>query len=425
MKAFLYLRVSSEEQARHGYSLEAQETALKEFCDQNHHIILGIYRDEGISGRKPYTKRPAMMQLLDDLEMVKPNIILFTKLDRWFRSVKEYYKVQDILDKNKVDWKAIHEEYDTSTASGRLYVNIKLSIAQDEADRTSERIKAIQAQQIAQGKVLGGNPPFGYKIENKRIVFGENIHIVREAIDHYMMHQSMRATARYINDLHGLNMTTMQFSRLFRSTILKGEYRGNTAYCEPLISPQEWDKLQLALSKNVKQTPSKRVYLFTGLLRCPKCGRNFSSCTDGRTKRYRCQCYRMGICDMAHSASEKKIEAYLLDHIEKDFDVQVRQKPKRKKESPKKYRDRLKRLNDIYLLGNITETEYRKKSADLQRTIAELSKEPKQVEDVFVANWKDVYKMLDEEHRRAFWRNLVSEIKINDNGDPVGIICTN
>ena len=148
MKVFLYVRVSSEEQVKHGYSLDAQEQALKEFCEHNKHIILGIYRDEGISGRKPYTKRPAMVQLLNDLERVKPDIILFTKLDRWFRNIKEYYKVQDILDKNKVYWKAINEEYDTSTASGRLYVNIKLSIAQDEADRTSERIKDVQDQLV-------------------------------------------------------------------------------------------------------------------------------------------------------------------------------------------------------------------------------------------------------------------------------------
>ena len=138
MKVFLYERVSSEEQVKHGYSLDAQDEALREFCEKNNHVILGVYRDEGISGRKPYTKRPAMVQLLRDVETIKPQMILFTKLDRWFRNIKEYYKVQDILDRYKVDWKAINEEYDTSTASGRLYVNIKLSIAQDEADRTSD-----------------------------------------------------------------------------------------------------------------------------------------------------------------------------------------------------------------------------------------------------------------------------------------------
>lgn len=165
MKVFIYERVSSEEQAKHGYSLDAQHEALTEFCKTHDHIILGEYRDEGISARKPYTKRPAMLQLLQDVETIKPDMILFTKLDRWFRNIREYYKVQDILDKNKVGWKAINEEYDTSTASGRLYINIKLSIAQDEADRTGERIKDVQGQLVAQGKWLGGRTPFGYKVE--------------------------------------------------------------------------------------------------------------------------------------------------------------------------------------------------------------------------------------------------------------------
>ena len=85
MKVFLYERVSSEEQAKHGYSLDAQHEALTEFCDRHNHVILGVYKDEGISARKPYTKRPAMVQLLNDLERIRPDIILFTKLDRWCR----------------------------------------------------------------------------------------------------------------------------------------------------------------------------------------------------------------------------------------------------------------------------------------------------------------------------------------------------
>ena len=93
MKVFLYERVSSEEQAKHGYSLGAQHEALTDFCERHSHVVLGVYKDEGISGRKPYTKRPAMVQLLHDLERVQPDMILFTKLDRWFRNIKEYYRV--------------------------------------------------------------------------------------------------------------------------------------------------------------------------------------------------------------------------------------------------------------------------------------------------------------------------------------------
>lgn len=422
MKAFLYMRVSSEEQARHGYSLDAQEEALKEYCEKNNHVIVGVYRDEGISGRKPYTKRPAMVELLRDLETIKPDVILFTKLDRWFRNIKEYYKVQDILERNKVDWNAINEEYDTSTASGRLYVNIKLSIAQDEADRTSERIKDIQAQQVAQGKSLGGSPPIGYTIKDKKIVFGDDIQITKDAISHYMLHQSAHATTRYLNNLYGKSYTHIHLVRLFRSPILKGEYRGNTAYCEPLITPEEWNRLQEIMAKNIKHASRKNVYLFTGMIRCPVCGRKMGGCYGEGRKYYRCNRHYDGSCEMSHTVNEKKVERWLLENIEEDFKIKVTMRPKEKREDPKKYRDRLKRLNDIYLMGNITESEYREKSAEIQRKIAEIVKKPSRKSQNFAANWKEVYADLDDEHKRMFWRKLISEIVITVEATPVEII---
>lgn len=413
MKVFLYERVSTEEQARHGYSLDAQDDALKEFCKKNEHVIVGIYRDEGISGRKPYTKRPAMVQLLNDLSLVKPDMILFTKLDRWFRNIKEYYKVQDILDKNKIDWKAINEEYDTSTASGRLYINIKLSIAQDEADRTSERIKDVQTQLVAQGKVLGGSVPLGYAIKDKKIVFGDNIGITKEIIRHYKLHQSAHATARHINDLHGLNYTHTHIIRLLRSPILKGEYRGNTAYCEPLISSEEWSEIQDVISNNIKHASKKNTYLFTGMIYCPVCGRRMAGCYDGERKYYRCPNRYYGTCDMKHIVNEKKIEKWLLENIEENFKVNVTMKPKVKQENPKKYQDRLKRLNEMYLLGNISQTEYKTKSAEIQKKIAEIQKTPPLKTQNFASNWHDLYAELDDEHRRMFWRKLISKIVIS------------
>ena len=416
MKVFIYERVSSEEQAKHGYSLDAQHDALTEFCKKHSHVILGEYRDEGISARKPYTKRPAMLQLLRDVEIIKPDMILFTKLDRWFRNIKEYYKVQDILDRNKVDWKAIHEEYDTSTASGRLYVNIKLSIAQDEADRTSERIKDIQAQQIAQGKVLGGTVPFGYKIVDKRVVFGDDIHIVEEAIDHYLLHQSAHATTRYLNDKYGLTMTHTHLIRLFRSTLLKGEYRTNLNYCEPLISSDKWDALQEVIQKNVKHASRKNVFLFSGLIKCPVCGRKMAGCHDRGRMYYRCAQHYYGTCAMAHTVNEKKLEQWLLDNIEDDFKVKVTMKPKQKKDDPKKYKDRLQRLNDMYLLGTISQEEYKDKSAVLLKQIAEASKNAPLKTQIFASNWKDLYLRLDAEHRRSFWRGIIQQIVVNEQG---------
>ena len=353
-----------------------------------------------------------MLQLLRDVETIKPDMILFTKLDRWFRNIKEYYKVQDILDRNKVDWKAINEEYDTSTASGRLYVNIKLSIAQDEADRTSERIKDVQGQLVAQGKVLGGRPPFGYKIENKRLVFDENIGILKDAIDYYMLHQSAKATCRYINEKYGLAITHIRLNGMLKATTLKGVYRDNPNFCEPLLTTEEWDKLQALLGRNIKYT-NHRTYLFSGLIKCPVCGKNMSGCCFGWGKYYRCKDAGLGICGNKHLVNESKLEKWLLENIEEDFKVNVTMKPKQQRDDPKKYRDRLNRLNEMYLLGNISQAEYKARSAEIQQKLAEIAKTPPLKSQNFVSNWKDLYQELDEKHKRLFWRNLISGIDVS------------
>lgn len=423
MKVFIYERVSSEEQAKYGYSLDAQHEALTEFCKANNHIIVGEYKDEGISGRKPYTKRPAMLQLLNDLEKVKPDMILFTKLDRWFRNIKEYYKVQDILERNKVDWKAIQEEYDTSTASGRLYINIKLSIAQDEADRTGERVKAVHRQLAMQGKVLGRSVPFGYKVVDKRVVFSEDIDAVKDALEHYMLHGSLRLTTRYINDKYGKHLDHNSIKHLFTNTLLIGEKYGNPNFCEPIMTPEEFNALQVKMQSNIKEASKTRTFLFTGLMKCPKCGRRLSGTGDMYDhKYYRCMKRYYGLCDFDKYVSEKKLEQWLLDNVEEDYKVKVTMKPKQVREDPQKYRERLKRLNNMYLLGNITDAEYKTQSAKIQHKIAELQKKPTVKTQIFTANWKDLYRELSEENRRSFWHSLIKEIAVDLEGQPIEVL---
>ena len=130
----------------------------------------------------------------------------------------------------------------------------------------------------------------------------------------------------------------------------------------------------------------------------------------------------MNDCKMSHNVSEKKVEQWLLDNIEEDFKVNVTLRPKAKREDPKKHRDRLKRLNDIYLMGNISESEYKAKSADLQRKIAELSKQDQPKPKSFEKGWKDLYEMLTEENKRSFWRSLIKEVKVDENGQPIKIL---
>lgn len=136
-RAALYIRVSTEEQAMHGYSLDAQREALTHYARNHGMEISSIYIDDGVTARKSFRVRPQFNRMLQDVQADKLDIILFIKLDRWFRNVSDYYEVQKILDAHNVDWAATEEQYDTTTANGRLNLNIRLAIAQDESGRTS------------------------------------------------------------------------------------------------------------------------------------------------------------------------------------------------------------------------------------------------------------------------------------------------
>ena len=161
----LYIRVSTEEQAINGDSLRTQREALTKFALANHYHIYGIYEDDGFSATN--LNRPALQRLLEDVRKNKINRILLTKLDRLSRGVRNYYKVLDVLDAHCVFWQTIFEKYDSSTASGRLHINIMLSVAENESAQTSERIRSVFNNKIHQKEIISGKIPIGYKKEEK------------------------------------------------------------------------------------------------------------------------------------------------------------------------------------------------------------------------------------------------------------------
>ena len=166
----LYLRVSHEEQVISHLSLDAQKEALTKHAKERGYSIVDIYADEGITARKQLKKRKELQRLLEDVKKDKIDLILVTKLDRWFRNIKDYYAVQEILEAHNCNWRTIFENYDTSTASGRLHINIMLSVNQDECDRTSERIKAVFKHKKENKEVCSGSVPYGHYIdENKHL----------------------------------------------------------------------------------------------------------------------------------------------------------------------------------------------------------------------------------------------------------------
>ena len=319
-RAALYIRVSTEEQARHGLSLPEQRAALETYAAQHEYLVAEIYEDPGISARKSYKKRPALLRLLEDCKAGKIDVILFIKLDRWFRNVGSYYAVQDILDQCGVSWQATQEDYETTTAAGRLKVNIMLSVAQDEADRTSERIKFVFEGKRERREALTGNAPTGYRLEGKKLVKDEK---TEQAVDaffkKYLASGSVSEAQSLVLTEHQFKIEYQLASKMLDSPAYYGFYYGVEDMCPPYITKDEFEKIQTMRARTVRKVKENRVYLFSGLICCGECGYRLGGRTNTRSKTpfYNCPShYIRRACGNNVNLSERKIEAYIMDSID-------------------------------------------------------------------------------------------------------------
>ena len=167
-RAAIYIRVSTWEQAVHGKSLTAQKEYLENYAETHGMKVVGVYADEGQTARKELKKRKAIHALLADVKENKIDVILFWRMDRWFRNVSDFYKVQDVLDAHGTHWIDVGEpNINMETRDGRLSLNLALAIGQNEVDTTSERIRFTVDNTIKNGGMVWGevNLPLGYKIE--------------------------------------------------------------------------------------------------------------------------------------------------------------------------------------------------------------------------------------------------------------------
>jgi len=424
-RAALYIRVSTEEQAMHGYSLAAQRDALTKYAKEHDLFIVDYYTDEGKSAHKKYTSRPEFMRLLHDVEADKLDLILFIKLDRWFRSVKDYYKVQEILDAHHVSWQTTEEQYDTTTTNGQLYTTIRLALAEDEANRTSDRIKFVFESKLARKEVIGGGIPFGYKIENKHLVPNpETVDMVRDLFEHYRVHNNKGAALRHIREKYGKNIAIASFTKMLRDTRYKGVYRGIEGYCEPIIDPAVFDSFQTVPTVRGNQT--KRVYIFSGLISCKECGYRMAGIYCPSYYYYRCNQYQIQLCSHRHLVSESFLERWMLDNVREKFShfASNYQSKATEREKPLINRSSIMRkmtkLKDLYMDDLIDKETYRRDYEKYAAMLAEIpaptksSVDIKAIQDMISEGFRTTYEKLDREGRRAFWRGIIKRIVIDN-----------
>lgn len=446
LRVALYIRVSTEEQVLHGYSLQTQEEVLTQYARDHGYKIVNIYRDEGHSARKSALKRPVMQELLADVEAGKIDQILFIKLDRWFRNVREYHKIQEILERHNVTWQATMENYSTATADGRLKVNIMLSVAENESDRTSERIKFVfDGKRRRKEWCFTGGPaqwPYGYKPQMidgvKRCVKDPATEpIVQDFWDYVVKYSSVRKAGMYCCEKYGITRNYRTWTITARNDLYTGTFKGVEGYCEPYVSRSDWERI-IAGHEIIKKTQRpERVYLFTGLIRCPCCGNTlkatFKTYPNDRSKEfngYRCNNAKLRTCSFRHQLSERKIEKYLLENITNELNdyilgVEAEEAKKQRKPNPQdvvNLTERLRRLNMIYMAGNLSDLEYaaqaKQLNADIAKAKAEAASQPqpaniRAIKDFLCSNFLDLYSTLSKEDQRRMWRSLIAEIYVD------------
>ena len=443
-----YIRVSTQEQKLHGISLDAQKEKLQEYAERHNLKIVEWYMDEGVSGRKLIRRRPELQRMIRDAEKGKFDRIIFIKLDRFFRSVAEYHECMKRIE--PILWTATEEKYDLTTANGRAFVNMKLTIAELEADQTGERIDLVNEYKVKTGQPLSGSVPFCLTIvqigDRKRIVKNpETAEIMEDLLQHIWTHQSKSKTVKYINSKYGMDMGQPSLTKLLKNTMLYGEYRGNPNYLTEenrYMTKEDFDKLQNMLSRQVKDNSTKHDYIFSGLIKCPECGKVLKGTmfteknpngTRYRHHKYRCQKHSSrGTCSYNKVVNEVTIEKLMLENIEsilEDAKIKsaeiVESIPENNAMEIKELQAELDRLNYSWQKGRIKDVEkydreYDELTAKIeaaqQKHVEVIKQDFSKAEAALAGDWKTIYEALDNAHRRAFWRSFVKSIEVDWSG---------
>ena len=441
IRTAIYMRVSSDQQAKEGDSIPAQRAALRDYIDAHDNLTFaGEYLDDGVSGTRE--DRDELQRLLADVRSGQIDKILVTKLDRLYRSIRHYLNLQDTLDKYGVNWLAIWEPiYDTSTPQGKLIINQMMSIAQFEAENTGSRIRQVQAYKVTQGEVISGTVPMGYSIVNKHLVPDDKAPMVLDLFRYYDRTGCLADMARYALEKYGIDRHASTWRRFLKNKKYIGMFRGNPAYCPAIVDNDLFQSVQRKLSMNIKSYPDRDTYVFAGLIVCYSCGKKLTGThIHVRSKNgtphvymgYRChRRYDANKhCNGTRTRYESTIEKYLISNLRsylEDYITRVRTEMAPHVDSTKKraaINKKLTRLKELYVNDLISLDEYKadKEKYELElRTLESTSLiEPpdlsKYEKFLTMQDIEGMYYSLERQDRQFFWRTMLKEIHIDKNG---------
>ena len=329
MIAAVYIRVSTEDQAREGFSLGEQKEKLLQLCAFKGYEVFKVYEDAGISA-KDMEHRPAFQEMLQDMRDGKINYIVAYKLDRVTRSVRDLEELISQLEKYNCYLVCDRDDVNTSTANGRFFVRMLTVLSQLEIEIVSERTKFGLNGAIKSGHIPGQRP-FGYKSADDKTMIIDNATrpYVEKIFDMYLEGKSFQQIANYFkeNDIYPKKKwrdTTIQ--KIIDNKIYMGDYEQYKRIgkqenlepivymnvVEPIISRAKWEECQRQKERNQRTYTRDRVYTFFQRLKCPNCSRIMKCKGSGGTKRK----YMYYTCEYCHiNFNEDHVEHLLRDFI--------------------------------------------------------------------------------------------------------------
>ena len=328
MIAGIYIRVSTEDQAREGFSLGEQQERLEDLCKFKRYKVHKIYQDAGISA-KDMEHRPGFQEMLSDMKNGIINCIVAYKLDRVTRSVKDLEALITELEENNCYLVCDRDEVDTSTANGKFFIRMLTVLSQLEIEIVSERTKFGLGGAIKAGH-LPGTCPLGYYRDKNKVVRIDNATngIVKRIFKMYLEGKSYYQIAEILKEEKVLyperKWTDSAIKQIINNQIYVGDYVRNktdkdkskrivyTDVVVPTISRAEWEEVQKQKEKNQQAFCRDRVYIFFQKLLCPKCG-SIMTCKapGGEKKKY--VYYNCSACH--YNLNESYVEDKLLNFI--------------------------------------------------------------------------------------------------------------
>lgn len=394
-KCGLYMRVSTEDQAREGFSLPEQRERLESFCKFKNYEIIDYYEDAGISA-KTGNHRPEFERLKDDIRAKKINTIVALKLDRITRSIYDWENLMTFLDENNAYLDCVNDEINTTSANGKMISRLLMSVSQNEIERTSERTKVGLAGAIKCGHIPH-IAPLGYKHEDKKLVIDYSTKdVVVRIFDLYYNGYSYQKISNLFNEEKVLGkdnwrdstIVTILENEIYKGDFVHGKRTKNPTYyedvVEPIVSKEMWADCQVQKKKNSRSYQRTLTYLYLQKLKCPKCNRilggKATTKENGKTYFY----YYCNDCKVQFKESlineyfeqfidelteyDSVVNQFFLPMIKQKFDEPKEQLEKEIKEQKAK----LERIKKAYINGAFEVQEYKEEKKIVEKAIAEL-----------------------------------------------------